>query len=162
MQLQGSQVLITGASSGIGKAAAQLFAEHGAQLILLARSTDKLKNLSEKIYAAARGALRTFTYALQNDLHGSGVKCLHFVPGKVDSDYFSNNPGAEERVPKIDKLVKTLTPEDVAGRLYKSIQREKRETVFPLLVKLIEIQGRYLPRLTNFMVRVSGHKRVNR
>ncbi len=38
-------VLITGASSGIGEALAQVFARHGFRLILLARSRDKLNEL---------------------------------------------------------------------------------------------------------------------
>ena len=40
-------VLITGASSGIGAAFARLFAQEGFNLILTARSEDKLKSLSE-------------------------------------------------------------------------------------------------------------------
>jgi NAD(P)-dependent dehydrogenase (short-subunit alcohol dehydrogenase family) len=45
MRLSGSRVLITGASSGVGRAAARLFAEEGARLALLARSGDALHAL---------------------------------------------------------------------------------------------------------------------
>ena len=41
--------LITGASSGIGEALARLFAQEGLNLILTARSEDKLKSLSESL-----------------------------------------------------------------------------------------------------------------
>ena len=42
-------VLITGASKGIGKAAAKAFANAGWDLLLVARSKSKLENLSEKL-----------------------------------------------------------------------------------------------------------------
>lgn len=113
------------------------------------------------VYAGARGAIRTFSAALQQDLAGTGVGCLHFVPGKVESDYFMNNPGSEERVPAIDRLVRTLTPEDVAHKLVKSIKRNRREVIFPFLVRLTVWQGRLFPRLTAWIVRKTGHKRIN-
>jgi ribitol 2-dehydrogenase len=42
-------MIITGASSGIGRAAARLFAAEGAKLALVARSGDKLKALAKEI-----------------------------------------------------------------------------------------------------------------
>jgi 3-hydroxy acid dehydrogenase/malonic semialdehyde reductase len=42
-------VFITGASSGIGKACAELFAKERASLILAARRIGKIKNLAKKL-----------------------------------------------------------------------------------------------------------------
>jgi NADP-dependent 3-hydroxy acid dehydrogenase YdfG len=50
--LQGTAVLITGASSGIGEATALLFAQHGASVAIAARRKDRLDELAKKIEGA--------------------------------------------------------------------------------------------------------------
>ena len=45
--LHGKSIIITGASSGIGHAAATLFAVHGAKLVLGARREGKLRELAQ-------------------------------------------------------------------------------------------------------------------
>jgi ribitol 2-dehydrogenase len=47
----GKSVVITGASSGIGKATAKLLAANGARVVLVARSFDKLQSLAKEIEA---------------------------------------------------------------------------------------------------------------
>ncbi|WP_102126554.1 SDR family oxidoreductase [Deinococcus planocerae] len=49
MDIQGKVVLITGASSGIGRAAAELFAARGAQVALAARSEGALGDLAARL-----------------------------------------------------------------------------------------------------------------
>ena len=49
MSIKGKTVIITGASSGIGEATALKLAKEGANVVLTARSEDKLKKLKEKI-----------------------------------------------------------------------------------------------------------------
>lgn len=50
------RVLITGASSGIGKATAIAFAKAGFDLVLVSRSTDKLEAVAKDVQAAGRTA----------------------------------------------------------------------------------------------------------
>lgn len=61
MQLAGKVAIITGASSGIGRAAAKLFARHGANLVLTARRQAELEQLAADITADGHG--RVFTVA---------------------------------------------------------------------------------------------------
>ena len=57
MKLQGKAVLITGASSGVGFAAAEAFARAGADVALLARSVDGLERAAARVRAQGRRAV---------------------------------------------------------------------------------------------------------
>jgi NAD(P)-dependent dehydrogenase (short-subunit alcohol dehydrogenase family) len=52
LHLRGKRVLITGASKGIGAAAAEAFAEEGAHLLLAARNGEQLKALADRLRSA--------------------------------------------------------------------------------------------------------------
>nr|POE54509.1 serine 3-dehydrogenase [Quercus suber] len=54
MSLRGKNVVITGASMGIGRAIALAYGAEGANLILISRSEDKLRAVAEEASTAAR------------------------------------------------------------------------------------------------------------
>ena len=110
-------------------------------------------------YAAARWAIRGFNEALRLDLHGTGVKVTHVVPGKVSSGYFEHNPGAEEAIPGVAKLIRTLTPEQVADVVVEAVEGDKRVVFAPLALRLLVWQARFLPRVTEFLMVRTGRKR---
>ena len=49
MELANKTLIVTGASSGIGAAAARLFASEGANVVLAARRSDELQSVAEDI-----------------------------------------------------------------------------------------------------------------
>ena len=53
LDLTGKTALITGGGSGIGKAVASLFAEHGAEVIIVGKSEEKLKTAQEEILSCS-------------------------------------------------------------------------------------------------------------
>jgi 3-oxoacyl-[acyl-carrier protein] reductase len=61
MLLINKTVLITGASRGIGKATAELFAQHGANLILIARNKGQLVILQKDILANYGNSVHIFS-----------------------------------------------------------------------------------------------------
>ncbi len=57
---KGATVLITGASSGIGEAFAHSLAKREANLILTARSQDKLSEIADELKARYRISVHVF------------------------------------------------------------------------------------------------------
>lgn len=64
--LKNRVILVTGASSGIGRAAAKTFALHGATVILLARTVKKLETLYDEIVEAEHPAPAIYPFNLAN------------------------------------------------------------------------------------------------
>ena len=125
---------------------------------MLARGSGLIVNVNTPIafvawpaaagYASARWALRGLTDALSADLDGTGVKVSQIVPGKVDSTYFEHNPGAEDGIPGMARLVRTLTPDEVAEAIVGAIRSEKRLVFTPFMLRVMMLQARVFPRLT--------------
>jgi NADP-dependent 3-hydroxy acid dehydrogenase YdfG len=63
----GSFVFITGATSGFGKACADIFAQNGFDLILVARRTDRLQNISEELTSKYGIEVLTETLDVRNE-----------------------------------------------------------------------------------------------
>ncbi|KAA3637491.1 MAG: SDR family NAD(P)-dependent oxidoreductase [Calditrichaeota bacterium] len=95
-RLKDKVVLITGASAGIGKAAAKQFAEEGAKLILVARRIDRLQELTK--------SLKTETHLVELDVQNkdSVFSAIENLPdGWKDIDVLVNNAGLGRGLDKI-------------------------------------------------------------
>ncbi|MBV6393524.1 MAG: 3-phenylpropionate-dihydrodiol/cinnamic acid-dihydrodiol dehydrogenase [Anaerolineales bacterium] len=65
MDIRGKVVIVTGASSGIGEAAARQFGREGAKIVLAARRVDKLESLAKEIEGLGAGSQ---AFVIQADL----------------------------------------------------------------------------------------------
>ncbi len=84
--------LITGASSGIGSTFAEVLAERGHDLILVARSKDKLDALAARIIAATGRSMTVITADLGQPSSGSAL-AQKVASLKLDVDLLVNNAG---------------------------------------------------------------------
>jgi short-subunit dehydrogenase len=92
MKLTDTKVVITGASSGIGAAAAHAFADRGAEVVLLARSQDGLDAIAEAI--RAKGG-RAHTYAVDlSDLTAVAEVSERLLSDLGTVDVLVNNAGS--------------------------------------------------------------------
>ena len=88
-------VLVTGASSGIGRATAQLLGRHGARVILVSRSKEKLVELKEEIEQGGGTAFVYPTDLADLDACASMIQKVLADHGQVD--ILINNAGRSIR-----------------------------------------------------------------
>lgn len=67
LRFQGKTIVITGASYGIGEQLALMLGGFGANLVLMARTDEKLKEIQEKIQSAG-GSVETYALDLRNEI----------------------------------------------------------------------------------------------
>jgi NAD(P)-dependent dehydrogenase (short-subunit alcohol dehydrogenase family) len=89
LQLAGTTVLITGGSKGIGRAAAEVLAEEGCNLILVARDAALLEQAAAEIRARQQVNVRVIPADLSSD---ASVRKVAQEAG--DIDILVNNAGA--------------------------------------------------------------------
>jgi NAD(P)-dependent dehydrogenase (short-subunit alcohol dehydrogenase family) len=108
-------VLITGASRGLGAATAQMSAELGANVVLMARSGDDLQVVAQEIYSAGGQAL-----VVTGDV-GVAADCQRVVREAVDRygrlDAVVNNAGVLEPIAPIAEAEMQAWEENLAVNL---------------------------------------------
>jgi 3-hydroxy acid dehydrogenase / malonic semialdehyde reductase len=98
--LQGKIVLVTGASSGIGKATATAFAHEGSHLLLCARRLDRLEGLQQALTAA--GAASVHVFKLDVQLRTEVESAVANLPSDLrDIDVLVNNAGLSRGLAKL-------------------------------------------------------------
>ena len=98
-------VVITGASSGIGEAAAKVLAQQGNKIVLAARREDRLQKLAREIeaaggvYAATKFGVRALSESLRQEeaAAGSNIRVTLIAPGAVDTELPQHVSDPEQR-----------------------------------------------------------------
>jgi NADP-dependent 3-hydroxy acid dehydrogenase YdfG len=85
-------VLVTGASSGIGRACARAFAREGAQLLIVARRTERLRQLEPELLQLGADRVRAVGLDVRNEPEVSGM--VRALPAEWQSiEVLVNNAG---------------------------------------------------------------------
>jgi NAD(P)-dependent dehydrogenase (short-subunit alcohol dehydrogenase family) len=97
MRLEDQAGVITGAGSGIGHAAALLFAQEGAALVLAGRNEARLQAVADEIAAAGgRALVSVCDVALEADVERTIALCADELGG---IDFLVNNAGGQLEKP---------------------------------------------------------------
>lgn len=113
-------------------------------------------------YASARWALRGLDLALKSDLRGSGVGATEIVLGTVSSSYFDNNPGSADKLPKVARMVPTVTPERVAEAICGAVESRRGTVILPWQMRFVAMSSQHMPRMNHFMLWLTGARRSAR
>lgn len=103
-------------------------------------------------YMVARKAMVGFHEALSADLRGTGIRTSLAYFAKVESPYWSNNPGSEERVPGIASLVSTIDAERAARAIATGIRRGRKVIFAPGILRLFNLLNRWIPWFTRWLM----------
>ena len=112
-------VFITGASSGFGKACAELFAQNGWNLILASRREDRLAELKERL----EGDIAVHTVALDVRDRGAVKDAVAGLPARyADVDILLNNAGLALGLAPAHKVDlddwETMVDTNIKGMMY--------------------------------------------
>ena len=100
--LKGRAAVITGASRGIGEAAARLFAEAGCSVLLAARSTDAIERVAAEIRAASGAAEAVACDVADPTAVEAAIARAEAAFGRFD--FLVNNAGLIEPIGRIEDL----------------------------------------------------------
>jgi uncharacterized protein len=125
--------LITGASAGIGAALARVFAEHGHELVLVARRSDKLDQLADEIAANGRPRPTVLSIDLTQPTASKAI-VEELARRDIEPQYVVNNAGfgligratalpRAEQLAMVDLNVRTLV--DLSLAFTDSLARHK-------------------------------------
>lgn len=98
-RLKNKWILITGATSGIGKASAEVFAESKANLILTGRREDRLKTLKEGLQKEHSIEVQTFSFDIRD--RDACKSCVDSINQPID--ILLNNAGLASGKDSIDE-----------------------------------------------------------
>lgn len=125
MALKGQNILITGASMGIGAAIARRLAKEQATLILFARSTDKLQSIAEELKSI--GSPKVHFYSVDVQDHEKVNKAVRQAISDLGEgshiDVLVNNAGlalgAPNRFPELKiSDITTMTGTNINGFMF--------------------------------------------
>ena len=111
-------------------------------------------------YTAARWAMRGFNEGLRADLHGTKVRTMLATFAKVKSDYWTNNPGSEEKIPRAEILIPPLTPEQVADTILSNLRRDSRIAAAPFMLWVVLAFNQLFPQMIRWLVYRTGARRT--
>lgn len=103
----GQTALITGASGGLGKEFAIIFAKHGFDLVLVARSAEKLEALGEKLTKLYNVKVKVIPADL-SEADGAEKVYQKLQEEHIFIDQLVNNAGAGKQASTVDADIDTL------------------------------------------------------
>ena len=107
-------------------------------------------------YIASRTAMVGLYKALRADFYHTKLKSTLVYFAKVESSYWKNNPGSEERIPKSQFIIPAISAEKAATKIVSGVARGKRKIRAPFMMIVVEFLTYWTPFITRFNMDQTG------
>jgi short-subunit dehydrogenase len=118
-------------------------------IVNVASIAGRIPVVHEAVYCATKFGLRAFTFAMQDELAGSGITVSAVSPGPVDTGFIMDNL---DDVPDLVFAQPMSTAEDVAKLILDCAADGTPERVIPQMTGYLATAGYLLPALRNIML----------
>jgi hypothetical protein len=81
--------------------------------------------------------------------------------GEVSSEYFDANPDTHEHIPRVGRIIPTITPERAARVVVRTIGRPRTQVFDPPMLAVVQLANRLSPGLVALLARRTGRRRVS-
>jgi len=113
-------------------------------------------------YVASRKAMIGLHEALTMDLHKTKIKTSLSYFAKVESSFWTNNPGSEERLPLSQKLIPIINTEKAARAIVNGVANGRRDITSPFMIRILLFLNWLTPPITKFIMHTTGYHPKNR
>lgn len=110
-------------------------------------------------YIASRKTMMGFHEALTADLYHTKLRTAISYFAKVESTFWENNPGSEDRIPRAQAMIPSITAKEAAKAIVRGIRRNKRKIRSPFMIHVIEFLSWITPPITKLVLYQSGYRR---
>jgi short-subunit dehydrogenase len=107
-------------------------------------------------YTSSRFAMVGLSLSLHEELAGTGVGVTLICPGVVNTGYFERNDALLSFFPRIIRYLPKSEPEDVAEIVYKSLYTNKKEIIFPFVLRLFIRFAQMFPSFAIQLIKFLG------
>ncbi len=128
-------------------------------IITLSSFAAKIPFAGATTYVASRQAMVGLHEALSMDLHGTRIKTSLCYFAKVESSYWANNPGSEERLPLAQKLIPIISTGKAARAILRGVARGHRNISSPFMIRVLLFCNWLTPQITRIIMHASGYAR---
>lgn len=129
-----------------------MLARHSGTCVFVNSAASRLVWPGAAAYTAARWAVRGLFESVRAETSGTGVRAAMVTFAKVKSEYWANNPGSEERIPKAQSSIPVLTVDQAAEAILKGLEFDREEIVEPLLLRFVLSWARLFPLASRRMM----------
>lgn len=124
-----------------------MIARRSGAMVFVNSAASRLVWPGAAAYIAGRWALRGLFEAVRMETTGTGVRTAMATFAKVASEYWSNNPDSESRVPRVQSLVPVLSSADAARALLDGLAAGRESIVAPWQLRLFFLANHIAPSI---------------